>query len=494
MEKGGKMMEKGDMTLKELVVKALGNVVGEENVLGGEDSISSATPTMLFRLERAYDDFEMKYKPLCIVKVHSREEAAEVLKYCNENDIHVIGRTGASSSEDQLRVIDDRTIYLDGSEMNQIISVDEKNMMATVQCGVPLRELEEKVNAMGLTTGHCPQSQPLASIGGLVATRSIGQFSTYYGGIEDMVCGLEAVLPDGTVFRIRPVPRRAAGPDLRHLVIGSEGAFVFITEVTVKLFRYYPEEMWKGGYIVKDFRMGIDVIREVIVKGYKPSVVRLYDKADTDANYGSVELSDDEAFMFFSVEGPKAITEVHGKAIHEIALAHGAEYIGTKAVDHWFETRNNLCNTIGKEEEYKKFRETKSVYATVEVCADWEQIAEVYDEVMRTLPERNPNLTMLGGHVSHSYMNGTNIYFVYSFKCKDPGNVTAENYEIMDAICDVMLKYDTATIVHHHGLGKLRAKRVKEELGSSYPLLKMLKQMLDPKGIMNPGCLIPKGE
>ena len=67
MEKGGKMMEKGDMTLKELVVKALGNVVGEENVLGGEDSISSATPTMLFRLERAYDDFEMKYKPLCIV-------------------------------------------------------------------------------------------------------------------------------------------------------------------------------------------------------------------------------------------------------------------------------------------------------------------------------------------------------------------------------------------------------------------------------------------
>ena len=202
--------------------------------------------------------------------------------------------------------------------------------------------------------------------------------------------------------------------------------------------------------------------------------------------------------MFFSVEGPKAITEVHGKAIHEIALAHGAKYIGTKAVDHWFENPGNkslVNNHWKRRRNIRSSEKQNSVYATLKFVQTGKQIAEVYDEVNgETLPERNPNLTMLGGHVSHSYMNGTNIIFVYSFKCKDPGNVTAENYEIMDALCDVMLKYDTATIVHHHGIGKLRVKRVKEELGSSYPLLKMLKQMLDPKGIMNPGCLIPKEE
>ncbi len=72
----------------------------------------------------------------------------------------------------------------------------------------------------------------------LVATRSIGQFSTLYGAIEDMVVGLEAVLADGTVTRIKNVPRRAAGPDIRHIIIGNEGALCYITEVTVKIFKF----------------------------------------------------------------------------------------------------------------------------------------------------------------------------------------------------------------------------------------------------------------
>ena len=242
-------------------------------------------------------------------------------------------------------------------------------MMATVQCGVPLCVLEEKVNKLGLTTGHCPQSQPMAYMGGLVATRSIGQFSTYYGGIEDMVCGLEAVLPNGEIIEIRPVPRRAAGPDLRHLIIGAEGTLAFMTEVTVKLFSYYPDEMWKGGYVVNTFQEGLDIIHDIMVRGYKPSVVRLYDKADADENYGSVQLKDEEAFMFFAVEGPKEVTDVHGAAIDRISKEAGARYIGTKAVDHWFLTRNNWCNTIGGEGEAQKFRENHIMYATIEVLS-----------------------------------------------------------------------------------------------------------------------------
>ena len=130
-------------------------------------------------------------------------------------------------------------------------------MQATCQCGVPLQALEDRVREHGLTTGHSPQSKPVAHMGGLVATRSIGQFSTLYGGIEDMVVGLEAVFPGGEIARIKNVPRRAAGPDIRHVVIGNEGALCFISEVTVKLFPYFPENNRFLGWTLKDMATGL---------------------------------------------------------------------------------------------------------------------------------------------------------------------------------------------------------------------------------------------
>lgn len=138
-------------------------------------------------ITRRHLDIKILHQPLCVVNVKNKEEIKKVLTYCNENKIHVIARTGASSSEDQLLVIDDQTIIVDASAMNRLIKLDTENMMATVECGMPLAQLEKLANEKGLTTGHSPQSSPLAHLGGLVATRSIGQFSTYYGGIEDML-------------------------------------------------------------------------------------------------------------------------------------------------------------------------------------------------------------------------------------------------------------------------------------------------------------------
>lgn len=432
------------------------------------------------------------YMPLCVVKVRNTDEVSGVLKYCYKNDISVIPRTGASSSEGQLAVINDNTIFLDASPIRKLISLDEENMMVTVGCGMPLSELEEMVNEKGLTTGHCPQSQPLADMGGLVSTRSIGQFSTYYGGIEDMVCGLEAVLPDGKIIRIRNVPRRAAGPDLKQLFIGSEGTYGVVTEITVKLFTWYPDNMWKRGYVVKSFDTGIDVIREILVKGYRPSVVRLYDKADVDLNYGSVNIAPGEAFMFFVAEGPEPIANATGEAIAGIANKFNAKDIGTEAVEHWWKTRNNLCDDITSGRQQKRVKETKVLYATMEISASWSDIKKIYHDVMDHLPNNIPELVLLGGHVSHSYQNGTNIYFVYQVKINDPSNGTEEMYRVVEEICNCVLKQETGGIVHHHGMGKLRVRLADKEHGSSYVLLENLKHMMDPKGIMNPGDLVQK--
>jgi FAD/FMN-containing dehydrogenase len=477
---------------RERIGSEIGALIGQEKVHVDEVSLKAGEG-----LNRSYAKAFGVYTnplPAAVINVECTEDIVKLLKYCNDQKINVIPRTGASSGEGLLEVRDENTIILDASAMNKLIKLDQENMMATVQCGFPLKALEQLANKRGLTTGHSPQSQPLAQMGGLVATRSIGQFSTYYGGIEDMVCGLEAVMPDGRVIRIRNVPRRACGPDMRHLFLGSEGALGIITEVTVKLFPYYPDDMWKGGYIVKNMESGFKAIRDIMAAGYKPSVVRLYDKPDIDYNFACVELKNNEAFMFFTAEGPAEVAKVTGEGIHRLALAHEAKFIGIKAVDYWLEHRNDVCQLVGSVELKNKYREKKIIYATTEISASWTEIVQIYNDVIENVPKKIQNLVMLGGHVSHSYINGTNIYFVYQLKINSPETSYDEHTTLVKAICDEVLKQETGGCVHHHGMGKQRVCYAPQEHGSSYSLLVDIKNMMDPNGIMNYGVLIQKYE
>jgi FAD/FMN-containing dehydrogenase len=428
--------------------------------------------------------------PICILNVGSVGEVSKALKYCNQNLVPVIPRTGASSYEGLLTAINNEVIVLDASGMNKVLKLDFENMCATCQCGVPLNTLEETLQAKGYTTGHSPQSLPVAQMGGLVATRSIGQFSTYYGAIEDMLCGLEAVMPNGEMVRIRNVPRRSTGPDLRHLFMGSEGGLGFITEVTVKIFAYYPKDFWKGGYIIPGMNAGFKAIQKIMASGYRPSVVRLYDKADFDYNFGSVTLKDGEAFMFFVAEGPPAIAKATGEAINAISTEAGGRFIGSEAVEHWLIHRNDHCKKFKSPAQRAFYRETPIFYATTEISASYTDIVGIYERVMSALPQKLDNLVLLGGHASHAYQTGINIYFVYRVKVSAPENYVKEHQAVIDAICEEVLKAETGGCVHHHGMGKQRVKFAQKEHGSSYFLMKDLKKMMDPNNIMNPGVLV----
>lgn len=477
---------------KDQIISHFQSLFGAENVITNEQALLEHDSDNR-KYAKAFGVYS-PYQPICILNVHSKDEIAKALAFCNDNEISVIARTGGSSYEGLLSAINDRTVMIDASAMNQILKIDEYNMCATCQCGVPLNTLEELLRQRGYTTGHSPQSLPVAQMGGLVATRSIGQFSTYYGGIEDLLCGLEAVMPDGRVLRIRNVPRRSAGPDLRSLFLGSEGAFAFITEVTVKIFQYYPNDFWKGGYIVPNMETGIETIRNIMAAGYRPSVVRLYDKADFDANFGSVELQEGEAFMFFVAEGPPEIAQATGHGVDSFAKAAHARYIGTEAVDHWLIHRNDLCNSFRSEELRQRYRETGIFYATNEISANYTDIRTIYENVIKNVPQKIDNLVLLGGHASHAYQTGLNIYFVYRIKVKSPQTYKQEHQAVIDAICEEVLKTETGGCVHHHGMGKQRVKFAPIEHGSSYFLIENLKKMMDPKGIMNPGVLVQQGD
>ncbi|MBW2612931.1 MAG: FAD-binding oxidoreductase, partial [Deltaproteobacteria bacterium] len=212
---------------KEQIAAALTELVGEDQVVTDAQVLKESSVDRFRRFEAFHGVFRLPF-PAAVVNVNSTAEVAAVMKYANENRINVVPRTGHTATEGGLETVLENTIVIDGSGMNGIISIYTENMQATVQCGVPLQVLDDQLREKGYTTGHSPQSKPVAQLGGLVATRSIGQFSTLYGGIEEMVVGVEAVFPDGGITRIKNIPRRAAGPDIRHVIIGNEGTLCFI--------------------------------------------------------------------------------------------------------------------------------------------------------------------------------------------------------------------------------------------------------------------------
>jgi FAD/FMN-containing dehydrogenase len=255
------------------IVEHLQQLLAADQVVTDPEVLQRSSVDNFRKLQNIFGVYTLP-SPAAVVMARSTDDVAKVLAFADANGVNVVARTGGTATEGGLEIHDDRSIVVDGSGLDQIVKIDAYNMQATVQCGVPLQRLEDEVRKVGLTTGHSPQSKPIASMGGLVATRSIGQFSTLYGGIEDMVVGCEVVFPGGHVSRIKNVPRRAAGPDIRHIVIGNEGALCYITEVTVKLFPYLPENNIFLGWTLKNMKEGFEVLREVMVAGYKPSVAR----------------------------------------------------------------------------------------------------------------------------------------------------------------------------------------------------------------------------
>jgi len=472
------------------IVEGLARIVGAQNIVTDEQELKQSSIDRLHLYEDVHGVFTQPL-PAAVVMARSTQHVAEVLKFANEHRINVVPRTGRTATEGGLQTIVPDSIVLDGSGMNRILKIDPYNMQATAQCGVCLQTLEDELRKHGVTTGHSPQSKPIAQMGGLVATRSIGQFSTLYGGIEDMVVGCEAVFPDGTVTRIKNVPRRAVGPDIRHVVIGNEGALCYVTEVTVKLFPYLPQNNTFVGWTLKNMRTGFEALRQVMVGGYRPSVARLYDPPDGAFHFGKFAAKDD-CVLLFMAEGPRGVVKATIDGIEEI-VARFAECkpVDPQHLEEWFADLNWGADKIANER--REIVATKTMGRTTEVSADWSSICDIYQNSLKRLRAEVPDITVAGGHSSHSYVNGTNMYFIYYYNvnCPPAQEVTKYRREINRVICEETLKLG-GSVVHHHGMGKARTPWVREEYGSSYYVLERLKRAFDPNDIMNKGTIVPE--
>lgn len=483
------MVASASSLTREEIVSAYVNLLGSDKVITDEQTLKENSVDRYYKVENIFGVYSLPL-PAAVVKPGTPQEVAAVLKFANDNLINVVPKTGGSATEGGLETVVENSIVVDGSSMNQILNIDTENMIATVQCGVCLEDLEDELRKIGYTAGHSPQSKPLAQYGGLVATRSIGQFSTLYGGIEDMLVGVETVFPNGEICRIKNVPRRAAGPDIRHLVLGNEGALNYITEVSVKIFRYYPDNNKFYGYLLNDMKTGFEILREVITQGYRPSVARLYDAED--GLYHFKHFSDGRCVLIFMAEGPKLIADATGAAIEEIVSKFdSAERVEDKLIEDWFAHLNWDVSKI--EEERVEIRETLNNGFTTEVSGNWSVINDIYTNALaRIRNEVKAEFTLLGGHSSHSYLNGTNMYFVYYYKIDvDPTEErTVYHDPIQNIIVEETLKLG-GSMCHHHGVGKHRTHFLAEEYGSSLYMLETLKKAFDPNGIMNRGTIFP---
>ena len=477
-------------TSTDRIAADLRGLVGDDRVETDPALLREASVDRFKKYQSVHGIFDGPF-PSAIVFAGSVDDVVAVLTYADTHGLNVVPRTGRTATEGGLETAVADTIVLDGSRMDRVLEIDPVNMMATAQCGVPLQVLEDTLREQGLTTGHSPQSKPLAQMGGLVATRSIGQLSTLYGGIEDLVVGLEAVFPDGTVSRIKNVPRRAAGPDIRHVVIGNEGALCFITEVTVKLFRFQPEHNVFQGYLVDDLETGVAILREVMVEGYRPSVARVYSPDDAAQHFS--DFAGGRCVVVLVAEGPRRITEATSAGIEEIAGRHEHDRVDPRLIEQWFDGLNWGQDKIDAERE--SMLRTSHLGYTTEVSASWSAIGDLYRSVIRRITEDYPyadDLTLLGAHSSHSYQTGTNLYFVYDYDIDCGPREEIEKYhKPLNAIIVEEALRVGGSMVHHHGIGKYRTAWTEEEHGSAYPILAGLKQAFDPRGTMNAGTIFP---
>jgi alkyldihydroxyacetonephosphate synthase len=459
---------------------ALVRMLGTGRVLWDERTLTDHAHDTWFMTLLHMMRGEHTTRPAAVVKPATTDDVAAVLRWANAERVPVVPFGGGSGVCGGILPSAD-AVVVDLRDMNRLLEVNETALTARVQAGMMGHLFEAALAERGYSMGNWPQSVEVSTVGGWVATRAAGQFSTRYGAIEDMLLGLEAVLPDGRIVRIKATPRRSAGPDLRHLFLGAEGTLGIVTELTVKIFPL-PESQRRMSFRFPDFDGGLEAIRTIVRNGWKPPVVRLYDGPETGRHFGQWAGDEECCFLILVSEGPASLTAAEAEACHIACTGHGGEPIGEAPVEHWLAERNNVPG-------FEPFLEKGFVLDTIEIASGWDTIHEIYREVIANV-RTVKDLIVVSGHSSHSYPQGTNIYFTFVAHPENPDDAEATYRACWEKTMQATVR-GGGTIAHHHGIGRLRTGWMATEHGEGLSILRAIKKAIDPNGIMNPGVLLP---
>ena len=350
--------------------------------------------------------------------------------------------------------------------------IDEENLTVRAEAGLNGMELERRLNERGLTLGHYPSSLPSATVGGLVSTRSSGQQSTLYGGVEEMVLGLTVALPDGRILPARSHPRSAAGPALDHLFIGAEGGLGVVLEAVLRV-HTLPEAVVGRGWRLADVEEGLRALREVMQRGLRPLVLRLYDPEDS-----LLQGLDEGCLLVAATAGPRPVAEAEAELL--AGLMPG-EALGEAPWERWLRHRFDLSATRLQE----LLEPAGSYLDTIDVAAPWTRLPGLYREVKAHLAA-TAGLALC--HFSHAYPQGCCAYFTFAGSAPDEAGAQAAYRDAWRGAMEIVLRHG-ATISHHHGVGQLRAPWLAAELDGWGEVWQRVRRALDPQRRLNPHAL-----
>ena len=416
-----------------------------------------------------------------IVHPGSVEEIAEIVKVANSYKIPVIPWGGGSGSQGGVVPVYGG-IILDVKRLNKIIDINEKSLTVTAQAGINGTQLEWAVNEKNLTLPHYPASANCATLGGYLAPRGSGTISTKYGKAEDLVLGMQVVLPRGEIIRTPKIPQHAAGPDFYHLFLGSEGTLGVITEATMQL-DYLPEVRLFRAVLFDDLGKGLEAGRRMMVQRLEPTVIRLYDKKSTLSQVKKVlGYEFDGVYMVIGFDGDKDIATLQEKKAMAICTSLGAKDLGREPGESWWQHRYDFYYP-------PKGLHFPWMYGTTETVATFSDIEKIYyaqkEAIETTYKDWDVDYI---GHFSHWFHWGTMIYS--RFIIKEPPQDANEALQLHNRVWNTAMTAvleNGGMVNEHHGVGLKLSRFMRRQYGEAWGMLENIKDALDPNGIMNPG-------
>lgn len=427
--------------------------------------------------------------PDAVVQPSTPEEVVEVLQVCVEYDIAVVpfgGGTSVVGGVEALRGTKSAVIALDLVGLGALVSVDPVSRVAVLQAGVTGPEAEQLLGEHGFTLGHVPQSFERATIGGFAATRSAGQASSGYGRFEDMVESVRLATPVGE-WVVGAAPASAAGPDLKQLVMGSEGQFGVITEVSVRV-RPKPARARYEGFVVDGWEAGVDLVRTLAQAGALADVTRLSDEDETEVALALAGGKASALQTYLRIRGVRRPClvilgwECRSRSTTMRALS------GKKVV--------RLGRAMGNSWSHGRFNGPRQRDAlldagvcveTLETATRWSRVSEMREAVRAALVGELGNPVVMC-HVSHAYETGASLYFTVLVP-RDLADPVGQWEKAKAAASEAISRL--GTITHHHAVGRDHQPWLEKEIGAiGVDVLRAVKAKLDPTGILNPGKLI----
>ncbi|MET7639626.1 FAD-binding oxidoreductase [Streptomyces sp. NPDC005438] len=490
---------------------ALVEAVGEEHLREDDETRvrhtgGKSTPDLLRMRSGSTAD-----APDAVVLPADHDQVLAVLRICSAHRVAVVPFGGGTSVVGGLSPLTGRTsadgadgtdggdaltatVALDLRRLDRLTEVDPVSRTAELGAGLRGPRAEALLAEHGLTLGHFPQSFEWATVGGFAAARSSGQSSAGYGRFDEMVMALRVATPRGTLTLGR-APRSAAGPDLRQLLLGSEGTLGVITSVTVRV-HPVPERTHYEGWRFPSFEAGQDALRQLVQDGPLPTVLRLSDETETmvglaDPSAIGEALNSPEqsggCLVITGYEGTGAEVEQRRAGAHHVLEQAGGRALGEGPGQDWARGRYSGPYLRDALLDVGAFAET------LETAAFWSRLPQLYQAVRTALTDTltaagTPPLVLC--HISHVYPTGASLYFTV-VSAQGPTDPVAHWAVAKEAANRAILDAG-GTISHHHGVGVDHRESYREEIGPlGVELLHAVKERLDPTGVLNPGVLLP---